>query len=112
MSKPWLDWTGTEEGDSHLVTLLKVICLLTRMRLATQDKCVHESERGTRCMHSTGELHACVQLKWLPLCRMLDLSGRSVPRMTQGMAQSKKARDNFTHTRFSLSLLLLVPIRY
>jgi hypothetical protein len=24
VSKPWLDWTGTEEGDSHLVTLLKV----------------------------------------------------------------------------------------
>lgn len=48
--KPWLDWAGTEEGDSHLVTLLKVSQIPTNVLVLVRVLLKH-SQPFRSCVH-------------------------------------------------------------
>ncbi|CAL8461617.1 g1148 [Coccomyxa elongata] len=67
VSNPWLDWAGTEEGDSHLVTLLKDVGYIREVGakkepLRANKDAVGEGPNGEK--GSKGTAVETVNVKW------------------------------------------------
>ncbi|EIE22084.1 hypothetical protein COCSUDRAFT_43058 [Coccomyxa subellipsoidea C-169] len=66
ISKPWLDWTGTEEGDSHLVTLLKDVGYIREVGVNGKSEHVDENTGGEGSVEGAenGTPVETVEVRW------------------------------------------------